>query len=222
MVPLGQGACSAFDDKVCSHRTGAERCSGDQGAFTLAARDSPDTPAYPGIGNELIQINFSEQFPPSSVPERITAHSHRSPSLSRVDTRGSAYLHQLQGAGARRNADDVLAARRDFFSPLPMAVRGGLCTEAPSPRWLRKGGQGSVVSLRSCEQAPATGLREAMGRKLRGHVVRYSLSYSWVWGFPPPVLLNTNCNHSWEGEAQGLTLVTWEHPNCMGGSSPGY
>lgn len=103
-----------------------------------------------------------------------------------------------------------------------MAVRGGLCTEAPSPRQLRKGGQGSVVSLRSCEQAPATGLREATGRKLRGHVVRYSLSYCWAWGFPPPVLLNTNRNHSWEGEAQGLTLVTWEHPNCMGGSSPSY
>lgn len=39
-----------------------------------------------------------------------------------------------------------------FLWPLPLAVGGGLFTEALSPHWFRKGRQGSVASLHPCKQ----------------------------------------------------------------------
>lgn len=58
--------------------------------------------------------------------------------------------------------------------PLPFTVGGGLCTEAPSLHWFRKGRQGSVASLHPRKQGGdwLLGLgSEATGRKLRGHAV---------------------------------------------------
>lgn len=48
-----------------------------------------------------------------------------------------------------------------------------------------------------------------------------SVSYCWVCGFPPPLMLNTNHDHR-EGKGQGLLLTTWEHPDCLGTNTLSY
>lgn len=147
-------------------------CS-QQGAFALAARDSPDIPAHPVIiGNELIQIHFSERFPQAgeqSHESLLPPHSHGSSSPSHVDTTGSAHLRRLRGAGTSTAQCRRGAAWEEVFSwPLPLAVGAGLCTEVPSPHWCRKGRQGSVASLHPCKQGGARLLGLGSGRPQEG------------------------------------------------------